>query len=92
MLSIGDNLVLNLNFLNTHFVYPVDQFYINRSTNPIPKYFYDKNKTDLCYGYVLGQDKRGIVNVKLYFPNRNKKLKLSLLQIVILLRELLILN
>ena len=64
---------VNLNFLNTHFVYPVDQFYINRSTNPIPKYFYDKNKTDLCYGYVLGQDKRGIVNVKLYFPNRNKK-------------------
>ena len=41
---------VNLNFLNTHFVYPVDQFYINRSTNPIPKYFYDKNKTDLCYG------------------------------------------
>lgn len=64
---------INLNFLNTHFVYPVDQFYINRSTNPIPKYFYDKDKTDLCYGYVLGQDKRGIVNVKLYFPNRNKK-------------------
>ena len=25
---------INLNFLNTHFVYPVDQFYINRSTNP----------------------------------------------------------
>ena len=39
---------INFNFLNTHFVYPVDQFYINRSTNPIPKYFYDKNKTDLC--------------------------------------------
>lgn len=64
---------ISLNFLNTHFVYPVEQFYINRSTNPIPKYFYDKDKTDLCYGYVLGQDNRGIVNVKLYFPNRNKK-------------------
>ena len=36
----------------------------------VHKYFYDKDKTDLCYGYVLGQDKRGIVNVKLYFPNR----------------------
>lgn len=64
---------ISLNFLNTHFVYPVDQFYINRSINPIPKYFYDKNKTDLCYGYVLGQDSKGIVNIKLYFPNRNKK-------------------
>lgn len=64
---------VSLNFLNTHFVYPVDQFYINRSINPIPKYFYDKNKTDLCYGYVLGQDSKGIVNIKLYFPNRDKK-------------------
>lgn len=68
---------VNLNFLNTHFVYPVDQFYINRATNPIPKYFYDKNKTDLCYGYVLGQDSRGIVNIKLYFPNRNKKTEIK---------------
>lgn len=64
---------INLNFLNTHFVYPVDQFYINRTINPIPKYFYDKDKTDLCYGYMLGQDSKGIVNIKLYFPNRNKK-------------------
>lgn len=67
--SIG----VNLNFLNTRFVYAVDQFYINRSSNPNPKYYYDKSPKDPCYAYVLGQDKRGIVNIKLYFPNRDKK-------------------
>lgn len=64
---------VNLNFLNVRFVYAVDQFYINRSSNPTPKYYYDKNPNDPCYAYVLGQDKRGIVNIKLYFPNRDKK-------------------
>ena len=67
--SIG----VNLNFLNTRFVYAIDQFYINRSSNPNPKYYYDKSPNDPCYAYVLGQDKRGIVNIKLYFPNRDKK-------------------
>ena len=67
------NIGVNLNFLNTRFVYAVDQFYINRSSNPNPKYYYDKNPNDPCYAYVLGQDKRGIVNIKLYFPNRDKK-------------------
>ena len=67
------NIGVNLNFLNTHFVYAVDQFYINRSSNPTPKYYYDKSPKDPCYAYVLGQDKRGIVNIKLYFPNRDKK-------------------
>lgn len=61
---------IDLHFLNTHFVYPVDQFYINRNVNPQPKYYYDKN--DLCYAYLLGQDKHGIRNFKLYFPNRKK--------------------
>ena len=67
------NIGVNLNFLNTRFVYAVDQFYINRSSNPNPKYYYDKSPNDPCYAYVLGQDKRGIVNIKLYFPNRDKK-------------------
>lgn len=67
------NIGVELNFLNTRFVYAVDQFYINRSSNPNPKYYYDKNPKDPCYAYVLGQDKRGIVNIKLYFPNRDKK-------------------
>lgn len=64
---------ISLSFLNTHFVYPVDQYYIDRKINPNPKYFYDKNPKDVCYAYILGQDKRGIVNIKLYFPNRDKK-------------------
>ena len=67
------NIGVNLNFLNTRFVYAVDQFYINRSSNPNPKYYYDKTPHDPCYAYVLGQDKRGIVNIKLYFPKRDKK-------------------
>ena len=68
-----NNIGVNLNFLNTRFVYAIDQFYINRSSNPNPKYYYDKTPHDPCYAYVLGQDKRGIVNIKLYFPKRNKK-------------------
>ena len=63
---------ISLNYLNTHFVYPVDQYYINKNTNPIPKYFYSKNPKDLCYAYFLGNDKKGISNIKLYFPNRTK--------------------
>jgi hypothetical protein len=64
---------VDFNLLNTRFIYAVDQFYINRSSNPSPKYYYDRNPQDVCYAYVLGQDKRGIVNIKLYFPNRDKK-------------------
>lgn len=59
-----------LNFLNINFIYPVEQYYINRNINPEPKYFYREN--DPCYGYYLGQDKFGINNIKLYFPNREK--------------------
>lgn len=64
---------VDFNLLNTRFIYAVDQFYINRNSNPSPKYYYDKNPKDVCYAYILGQDERGIVNIKLYFPNRDKK-------------------
>lgn len=59
-----------INYLNTNFVYPVDYFYINRKVNPEPKYYYENDRKDVCYAYMLGQDKRGIYNIKLYFPNR----------------------
>lgn len=59
-----------INFLNLNFIHPVDQYYINRNINPEPKYYYDKE--DPCYGYVLGRDKNGIYNIKLYFPKRDK--------------------
>lgn len=61
---------INLQYLNINFIYPVEQYYINRKINPKPKYFYHPN--DPCYGYCLGQDRSGIYNIKLYFPNRNK--------------------
>lgn len=59
-----------LQYLNINFIYPVEQYYINRKINPEPKYFYNTN--DPCYGYCLGQDRSGVYNIKLYFPNRNK--------------------
>lgn len=59
-----------LSYLNTNFVYPVDQYYVNRKINPEPKYLYDNDRKDVCYAYILGQDKQGIYNIKLYFPNR----------------------
>ena len=61
---------VDLHTLNINFVYPVDQYYINRKINPEPKYHY-KN-SDPCYAYFLGQDKHGINNIKLYFPFRTK--------------------
>ena len=69
--SIG----INLNFLNANFVIPVDQYYINRVTNPNPKYYY--KESDPCYAYMLGQNKQGIYLIKLYFPfrDRSKELK-----------------
>ena len=61
---------ISLQFLNINFIYAVDQYYINRKVNPEPKYYYDSK--DPCYGYMLGQDRSGIYNIKLYFPNRDK--------------------
>lgn len=62
---------VSINFLNINFVYPVEQYYINKKANPKPKYFYDSK--DPCYGYLLGQDRKtNIYNIKLYFPKRNK--------------------
>lgn len=61
-----------LQFLNLNFIYPIDQYYINRNINPEPKYYY--NIKDPCYGYLLGKDRSGIYNIKLYFPKRNKNI------------------
>lgn len=61
---------VSLQFLNVNFIYAIDQYYINRKVNPEPKYYYDSK--DPCYGYMLGQDRSGIYNIKLYFPNREK--------------------
>lgn len=61
---------VNLQTLNINFIYPIEQYYINRKTNPEPKYYYSEK--DPCYGYVLGRDKNGIYNIKLYFPRRDK--------------------
>lgn len=65
-----DKFGISLQFLNVNFIYAVDQYYINRKVNPEPKYYYDSK--DPCYGYMLGQDRSGIYNIKLYFPNRDK--------------------
>lgn len=59
---------INLQLLNINFVYPVEQYYIDRKINPEPKYYY--NPEDPCYAYLLGKDRNNIDNIKLYFPNR----------------------
>lgn len=61
---------VELQDLNIEFIYPIDQYYINRNINPDPKYYYNAN--DPCYAYVLGRDRNGIYNIKLYFPKREK--------------------
>lgn len=63
-----DKFGVNLQYLNTNFVYPVEQYYIDRNINPEPKYYYSEN--DPCYAYFLGRDKRNRVSMKLYFPKR----------------------
>lgn len=70
-----EKLGVPLNYLNTHFVYPVDQYYIDRGVNTEPKYYYKQK--DPCYAYMLGQDRKGISLIKLYFPNRDKKTELK---------------
>lgn len=61
---------VTLQHLNLNFVYPVEQYYINRNVNPEPKYYY--NIFDPCYAYSLGKDRHGINGIKLYFPLRGK--------------------
>lgn len=63
---------VTIKHLNLNFIYPVEQYYINRNVNPEPKYFYTID--DPCYGYFLGQDRNGVNNIKLYFPNRERNL------------------
>lgn len=69
--NIWNKLNVGLDYLNTHFVIPVNQYYINRSSNPEPKYVYDSK--DPCYAYMLGQNRQGVYLIKLYFPLRNRK-------------------
>lgn len=66
---------VNLNYLNTNFVIPVDQYYINRGVDSDPKYYYKAK--DPCYAYMLGQNKKGIYFIKLYFPLRDRRIQLK---------------
>lgn len=70
-----NHLGVNLGYLNTNFVVPVDQYYIDRGVNTDPKYRYKEK--DPCYAYILGQDGKGIYLIKLYFPKRNKSRELK---------------
>ena len=70
-----NNLGVSLGYLNTNFVIPVEQYYINRTANTDPKYYYKAK--DPCYAYILGQNRKGIILIKLYFPNRNKSTELK---------------
>lgn len=62
---------VNLNYLNTNFVIPVEQYYVNRNANSEPKYYYKEK--DPCYAYMLGQNRSGVYLIKLYFPLRDRE-------------------
>ena len=66
---------VDLSYLNTHFVIPVDQYYINRTVDTEPKYYYKAK--DPCYAYMLGTNRQGIRLIKLYFPKRNRRTELK---------------
>lgn len=67
---------INLTYLDTHYVYPVDQYYINRGPDSLPDYYY--STSDPCYAYFIGRnDKRGEIYWKLYFPLRDRKRSLK---------------
>lgn len=70
-----NNLGVSLGYLNTNFVIPVEQYYINRTVDTEPKYYYKAK--DPCYAYMLGQNRKGVYLIKLYFPNRNKQTELK---------------
>ena len=64
---------VDLGYLNTNFVIPVDQYYIDRKVDDNPKYRYTAK--DPCYAYMLGQNKQGVYLIKLYFPLRKRNTK-----------------
>lgn len=70
-----NNIGVNLGYLNTNFVIPVEQYYIDRGVDSKPKYYYKEK--DPCYAYMLGQDRKGIYLIKLYFPKRNREKELK---------------
>lgn len=64
---------IDLGYLNTNFVIPVDQYYIDRKVDDNPKYKYSSK--DPCYAYTIGRDSKGIWLFKLYFPLRRRDKK-----------------
>jgi hypothetical protein len=70
-----NSLGVSLGYLNTHFVIPVEQYYVDRGVHSDPKYYYKEK--DPCYAYMLGQNLKGISFIKLYFPKRNRATELK---------------
>lgn len=70
-----NSLGVDLGYLNTHFVTPVEQYYIDRGKDSDPKYYYKEK--DPCYAYILGQNRKGINLIKLYFPKRDRERELK---------------
>jgi len=70
-----NSLGVSLGYLNTNFVIPVEQYYLNRTVNTDPKYYYKPK--DPCYAYMLGQNRKGVYLIKLYFPKRDRHTELK---------------
>lgn len=61
---------VDINYLNQHSVYPIDQYYVDRYANPEPKYYY--RSKDPAYAYMLGINSRGVHQIKVYSPRRER--------------------
>jgi hypothetical protein len=61
---------INLNYLSTNYVYPVEYFWLNRQTNPQYRYAY--RESDPCYAYIIGVNAKKETLIQLYFPLRPK--------------------
>lgn len=57
--------------LTKFYVYPIQVIWINRVSQPEPKYRY--NKIDPCYAYYFGKDDNSTDKFQLYFPYRDKQ-------------------
>jgi hypothetical protein len=60
--------LLTFDDLNNAFVYPVEQFWVDKLSQPNPKYYY--SKTNPCYAYYQGTY-GGVNLIRFYFPKRS---------------------
>jgi len=69
-ITLWDGWGLNPEYLNSNYVFPLQNYWVNIDHNPSPKYYYSYDNP--CYAYYQGFDELGIANYRLYFPKKSK--------------------